>query len=122
MCGTCVGLLVVMVAFPISVPNTLPFSSEDFMVCKSRLTAHISDFPVFSFLSPVENFFCEIFLRRFLPYFLTMKSVLTGMLGELGACLIVLSGLQVTTKIILFPPSLLIFSPKCICSHFYLSK
>lgn len=47
--------------------------------------AHISGFPVFSFLSPLENVFCEIFQSKFLLYFLTMKSILTGMLGELGA-------------------------------------
>lgn len=61
LCVTCLGLLVVMVAFPSSVLTTLPFSSEGFMVHKSRLTAHTSGFPVFSCLSPVENFLVNYF-------------------------------------------------------------
>lgn len=62
-------------------PSLLLCGGQDFMGYKSRLTVHISGFPMFSFLSPVENFFCKIFLSTFLPYCLTMESVLTGMLG-----------------------------------------
>lgn len=42
-----------------------------------------------------------------------MESLLTGMLGELGAWFTEFSGLQqMTIKIRLFPPLLLMFSPK----------
>lgn len=89
MCGAYLGLLLVVV-FPSSVLEVLPFSfwEKNFTVRKTRLTACISRFLVFSFLSPVVHVFCEIFLSMFLPYFLTMKCLLTGMLGESGACLV----------------------------------
>ena len=70
MCGAYLGLLLVVV-FPSSVLEVLPFSfwEKNFMVPKTRLTACISRFPVFSFLSPVEHFFCEIFLSMFFAIF-----------------------------------------------------
>ena len=65
------------------------------------------------FLSLTEHFCCERVLSIFCHCFLTMESLLTGVLGELGAWFIEFSGVQqVTVKIILFPPSLLMFSPK----------
>lgn len=118
-CGACLGTLLVMM-FPRSVLNILPFFLEGkgFYGWQDQTHWTYHWFPYVFFSQSCGKWFCEIFLSMFLPYFLTVKSTLTGRLEELGAWVIEFSGWP--QKSFLFPPWLLIFSPKCMCSHFYL--